>query len=121
MSTARNASSWRHEHVLRTGPTVDLAYNSDGSIATWRLRRRSTTTDIDMMNRTYSAWPDGALKGWTSSVGADPARSFFWDGADRLTCAANVAGLSACPTNASVRTSTTLPAVCGRSRCSRPA
>jgi len=106
---------------LRTGPTVDLAYNSDGSIATWRLRRRSTTTDIDMMNRTYSAWPDGALKGWTSSVGADPARSFFWDGANRLTCAANVAGLSACPTNASVRTSTTPPAVCGRSRCSRPA
>jgi len=83
-------------------PSIDLSYNTDRTIDVWRVRRRSSTQDINMTSRTYSYYNDGQVKGWSTGVTADPARTFFWDGANRLTCAAAASGAGTCPTGSTL-------------------
>ncbi len=83
-------------------PSLELTENADGSQALWRVRRRSASQDVYLMNRSYSHWPDGQVKSYGTSVSADGGRTFFWDGANRLTCAASQSGLSSCPTGSTL-------------------
>ncbi len=78
-------------------PSVSAAFNTDGTISTWAARRRNGAADVNLLSRTYQHWPDGAPKGWSSTVGTDPGRTFFYDGAQRLTCSAGVSGAASCP------------------------
>ncbi len=79
-------------------PSVLLGYNTDGSLAALQLAREGTQGNpILALSRNYAYRSDGLRKGYTSSVAADPGRAYFYDSADRLTCAATDLNLSSCP------------------------
>jgi RHS repeat-associated protein len=60
--------------------------------------RRKAATPVVVANRTYSSYlTDGMPSIYTSTVTADPARKFFYDGGNRLTCATTNTGTASCP------------------------
>lgn len=74
-----------------------FTYRTDGRLASTQIQRRSGTTGVDFVNRTYAYAADGASSGYDSIVSGDVDRTFLMDQSNRLTCTMNIVGATLCP------------------------
>lgn len=75
-----------------------ISYRADGRLNCWFARRRNGGSFVSVLDRCYQYSADGSAAGHDSIVGADAPRTWFYDGANRLTCATSAFGSSSCPT-----------------------
>jgi RHS repeat-associated protein len=80
-----------------------LTYRTDGRLSSFRFRRRNGSSYTDVVNRSaYSYAADGEYTGHNAVLTADFDRTYFLDGANRLTCAASTYGAASCPTGSTL-------------------
>ncbi len=89
-------------HDSPNRPT-EVSWRTDGRVQCWWVYRRTgSTTSAAVADRCYTFSSDGSATGHDTLVTADLARTFFYDGGNRLTCAASTYGASTCPTGSSL-------------------
>ncbi|MBZ0118014.1 MAG: hypothetical protein K8H88_13510, partial [Sandaracinaceae bacterium] len=100
----RDAAGRATRIVPHDNPTLghQITWRSDGGLSCMMMRRRGGSGSVGVVDRCYGYSADGSGAQHDSIVSGDSARTYFYDGGNRLTCAASAYAASSCPTGSTL-------------------
>ncbi|MGE0789099.1 MAG: RHS repeat domain-containing protein [Sandaracinaceae bacterium] len=103
-----------------TSTPTEIAYLPDGRISSAWVYRKFGSFPLTVMHRYYGYSDDGTTTGYDSGASGDPDRTFFYDQANRLVCAASTYGATSCPSGSTLVESYTYDASDNRTASANP-